>query len=110
MGQEVLICCFGFRRVALHDIRAGDLQGLFETQRQLVADHRGIVGASQISVLSRLPLGRGSGQPLLVIVSGRNRVNEAFGDLVGELIERATPDFVREATGYAIGRDSSRGP
>jgi prolyl-tRNA editing enzyme YbaK/EbsC (Cys-tRNA(Pro) deacylase) len=48
--------------------------------------------------------GRESGRPLLVIVSGTNRVNEpAFAALVGEPIERATPDFVRETTGYAIG-------
>jgi prolyl-tRNA editing enzyme YbaK/EbsC (Cys-tRNA(Pro) deacylase) len=48
--------------------------------------------------------GRESGRPLLVIVSGTNRVNEpAFAALVGEPIERATPDFARETTGYAIG-------
>jgi prolyl-tRNA editing enzyme YbaK/EbsC (Cys-tRNA(Pro) deacylase) len=48
--------------------------------------------------------GRESGRPLLIIVSGTNRVNEpAFAALVGEPIERATPDFVRETTGYAIG-------
>jgi prolyl-tRNA editing enzyme YbaK/EbsC (Cys-tRNA(Pro) deacylase) len=45
-----------------------------------------------------------SGKPLLVIMSGTNRVNEpVFAALVGEPIERATPDFVRKATGYAIG-------
>ena len=48
--------------------------------------------------------GRESGRPLLVIVSGTNRVNEpGFAALVGEPIERAAPDFVRETTGYAIG-------
>jgi prolyl-tRNA editing enzyme YbaK/EbsC (Cys-tRNA(Pro) deacylase) len=48
--------------------------------------------------------GRESGRPLLVIVSGTNRVNEpAFAALVGEPVERATPEFVRETTGYAIG-------
>jgi len=48
--------------------------------------------------------GRESGRPLLIIVSGTNRVNEpAFAALVGEPIERAKPDFVRETTGYAIG-------
>jgi len=44
--------------------------------------------------------GRESGRPLLV----NGRVNEpAFAALVGEPIERATSDFVRETTGYAIG-------
>jgi prolyl-tRNA editing enzyme YbaK/EbsC (Cys-tRNA(Pro) deacylase) len=45
-----------------------------------------------------------SGKPLLVIMSGANRVNEpVFAALAGEPIERATPDFVRNTTGYAIG-------
>lgn len=45
-----------------------------------------------------------SGTPVLVIASGANRVNEkAVGALIGEKIERADPDFVREKTGFAIG-------
>jgi len=45
-----------------------------------------------------------SGRPVLVIASGVNRVDEkAVGGLIGEKIERADPDFVRESTGYAIG-------
>ena len=48
--------------------------------------------------------GKESGQPVLVIASGVNRVDEkAVGRLIGEKIERADPDFVREKTGYAIG-------
>ena len=47
---------------------------------------------------------RDSGTPVLVIASGANRVNEkAVGALIGEKIERADPDFVREKTGFAIG-------
>lgn len=47
---------------------------------------------------------RESGTPVLVIASGANRVNEkAVGGLIGEKIERADPDFVREKTGFAIG-------
>jgi prolyl-tRNA editing enzyme YbaK/EbsC (Cys-tRNA(Pro) deacylase) len=45
-----------------------------------------------------------SGRPFLVIASGTNRVNEArMAGVVGEPIERATPTFVRDTTGYAIG-------
>jgi prolyl-tRNA editing enzyme YbaK/EbsC (Cys-tRNA(Pro) deacylase) len=45
-----------------------------------------------------------SGRPLLVIASGTNTVNVAvLAGVVGEPIERATPEFVRETTGYAIG-------
>jgi prolyl-tRNA editing enzyme YbaK/EbsC (Cys-tRNA(Pro) deacylase) len=41
---------------------------------------------------------------VLVVASGRNRVNEqAVADSLGEPIEKASPEFVREATGYAIG-------
>ena len=41
---------------------------------------------------------------VLVIASGVNRVSEArIAELLGEPIERATPDFVRERTGFAIG-------
>jgi prolyl-tRNA editing enzyme YbaK/EbsC (Cys-tRNA(Pro) deacylase) len=45
-----------------------------------------------------------SGKPVLVLASGPNRVNEkALATLAGEKIERATPEFVRESTGYVIG-------
>ncbi len=47
---------------------------------------------------------RESGRPVLVIASGANRVDEtAVGALLGERIGRAEPDFVRAATGFAIG-------
>ncbi|HSR48268.1 MAG TPA: YbaK/EbsC family protein [Anaerolineales bacterium] len=45
-----------------------------------------------------------TGKPILVITSGANRVDEAaFGQRIGDSIERAEPDFVRNATGFAIG-------
>jgi len=45
-----------------------------------------------------------SGDPILVIASGANRVDEArVAGIVGEPIERASAEFVRDATGYAIG-------
>lgn len=41
---------------------------------------------------------------VLVIASGANRVNETLlSQFVGEPIERATPEFVRERTGFVIG-------
>ena len=47
---------------------------------------------------------RESGRPVLVIASGANRVDEvAVGTLLGEKIGRADADFVRAATGFAIG-------
>jgi prolyl-tRNA editing enzyme YbaK/EbsC (Cys-tRNA(Pro) deacylase) len=48
--------------------------------------------------------GQDDGSPLLVIASGSNRVNEAMlGSMIGQQLELASPDFVRSASGYAIG-------
>jgi prolyl-tRNA editing enzyme YbaK/EbsC (Cys-tRNA(Pro) deacylase) len=43
-------------------------------------------------------------QPILMIASGPNRVNEKrLAELVGEPLDKADADFVREQTGFAIG-------
>jgi prolyl-tRNA editing enzyme YbaK/EbsC (Cys-tRNA(Pro) deacylase) len=45
-----------------------------------------------------------SGQPVMVIASGTNRIDERkVASLLGEKLKKADPDFVRAATGYAIG-------
>ncbi|MGA2504287.1 MAG: YbaK/EbsC family protein [Anaerolineales bacterium] len=45
-----------------------------------------------------------SGKPVLVLTSGANRVDEGLiGRYAGEPIGRADADFVRAATGFAIG-------
>jgi prolyl-tRNA editing enzyme YbaK/EbsC (Cys-tRNA(Pro) deacylase) len=45
-----------------------------------------------------------SGRAVLVIASGANRVDERrMSELIGEQIEKATPEFVRESTGFGIG-------
>jgi hypothetical protein len=50
-----------------------------------------------------------SGNPILVIASGVNRVNEqAVAALAGEPLHKASPDFVRQATGYAPPVSSGR--
>ncbi len=47
---------------------------------------------------------RDSGTPVLVIASGVNRIDEAaISALIGEQISMAGPEFVRAATGFAIG-------
>jgi prolyl-tRNA editing enzyme YbaK/EbsC (Cys-tRNA(Pro) deacylase) len=47
---------------------------------------------------------RGRGAPLLVLTSGANRVDEAtLAGVVGEPLDKADADFVREHTGFAIG-------
>jgi prolyl-tRNA editing enzyme YbaK/EbsC (Cys-tRNA(Pro) deacylase) len=45
-----------------------------------------------------------SKQPILILASGSNRVNEKkIGAIIAEPIEKANADFVREKTGFAIG-------
>ena len=45
-----------------------------------------------------------SGEPLLVLVSGADRVDEArLAEVAGEKVERADAGFVRSRTGFAIG-------
>ncbi len=48
--------------------------------------------------------GAQSGEPVLVIASGANRVNEArIAEILGEPIAKADADFVRAQTGFVIG-------
>ncbi|QLP97467.1 MAG: YbaK/EbsC family protein [Rhodoblastus sp.] len=48
--------------------------------------------------------GRETGKPYLLLISGKNRVDEAkAAATVGEALERPDAAFVREATGFAIG-------
>jgi prolyl-tRNA editing enzyme YbaK/EbsC (Cys-tRNA(Pro) deacylase) len=48
--------------------------------------------------------GKESGKPILLLVSGANRVKEnAVAREIGEKIVRPDADFVRETTGFAIG-------
>ena len=59
------------------------------------------VGAIVKSLIFR---GKDSHKPILILVSGSNRVDEArVSTLLNEQIQRAEPDFVREQTGFAIG-------
>ena len=47
---------------------------------------------------------RETGRPVLIVASGANRVDEKkVAAVIGERIQRADADFVREATGFAIG-------
>jgi prolyl-tRNA editing enzyme YbaK/EbsC (Cys-tRNA(Pro) deacylase) len=55
-------------------------------------------------VKSLLFRGGTSGRAVLVAASGSHRVDEqAVAAVVGEAIGRASPDFVRERTGFSIG-------
>jgi prolyl-tRNA editing enzyme YbaK/EbsC (Cys-tRNA(Pro) deacylase) len=59
------------------------------------------VGQIVKSLVFRTKLTR---KAILILASGSNRVDEKLVEnLIGEPIERADPDFVREQTGFAIG-------
>jgi prolyl-tRNA editing enzyme YbaK/EbsC (Cys-tRNA(Pro) deacylase) len=48
--------------------------------------------------------GRDTNVPILVVASGRNRVDEKkLGRLMAEPVDKADADFVRRCTGFAIG-------
>jgi len=48
--------------------------------------------------------GKDTGQPILVVASGANRVHEKrLGRLIGEKIDKADAEFVRQQTGFPIG-------
>ena len=48
--------------------------------------------------------GKNSRRPILLLVSGRNRVDTAkVAAVIGEALDRPDADFVRAVTGYAIG-------
>jgi prolyl-tRNA editing enzyme YbaK/EbsC (Cys-tRNA(Pro) deacylase) len=69
---------------------------------QQAADALGVaVGCIAKSLVFR---GADSSRPVLVIAAGDRRVNEArLAEVLGEALARATPEFVREHTGFAIG-------
>ena len=48
--------------------------------------------------------GKQSGKPVLLLVSGSNRVDQAgVASVIGEALDRPDAAFVREVTGFAIG-------
>jgi prolyl-tRNA editing enzyme YbaK/EbsC (Cys-tRNA(Pro) deacylase) len=83
------------------DARVIELPVAARTSQQ-AADALGIaVGQIAKSLIFRAVPG---GRAVLVIAAGDRRVDEArISVLLGEAIERATPDFVREHSGFAIG-------
>lgn len=63
------------------------------------------IGCSVSQIVKSLIFqGKSSGQPILVVASGSNRVNEKrLKQIVGEKIRKPDAAFVREQTGFAIG-------
>jgi prolyl-tRNA editing enzyme YbaK/EbsC (Cys-tRNA(Pro) deacylase) len=80
------------------------VQELADTARS-AAEAAAAVGCTVGQIAKSLVFkGRQSGRAVLVVASGSNRVDLAkVQALLGEPLDRADPDFVREETGFAIG-------
>jgi len=77
----------------------------FEQPTRTSADAAAAIGCA-VSEIAKSIVFRGetSGQAVIVVASGDNRVSEAkVAAKVGEPLARADADFVRAATGYVIG-------
>jgi len=77
----------------------------FEQPTRTSAEAAAAIGCSVAEIAKSVVFrGRSSGQAVVVVASGDNRVSEAkVAARVGEPLGRADADFVRAATGYAIG-------
>jgi prolyl-tRNA editing enzyme YbaK/EbsC (Cys-tRNA(Pro) deacylase) len=77
----------------------------FPASTRTAADAAAAIGCEVAQIAKSLVFRTKAEQrPILVIASGVNRVNEKrLRELVGETIEKADAEFVRERTGFAIG-------
>ena len=77
----------------------------FPASTRTAADAAAAIGCEVAQIAKSLVFRtKAEKKPILVIASGVNRVNEKrLRDLVGETIEKADAEFVREQTGFAIG-------
>ncbi len=77
----------------------------FEAPTRTSAEAAAAIGCTVAEIAKSIVFrGAVSGQAIVVVASGDNRVSEAkVSACVGEPLARADPDFVRAATGYAIG-------
>jgi prolyl-tRNA editing enzyme YbaK/EbsC (Cys-tRNA(Pro) deacylase) len=77
----------------------------FDASTRTAADAAAAVGCGVAQIAKSLIFrATHSDRPVLVIASGSNRVDPAkVAALIGESVSRADADFVREATGFAIG-------
>lgn len=77
----------------------------FEQPTRTSAEAAEAIGCSIAEIAKSIVFkGKQSGQAVVVVASGDNRVCEKkISSLVGEKLGRADADFVRTATGYVIG-------
>ena len=83
---------------------AGEVVELPDSTRTAVEAAQAVGCRVEQIVKSLVFRGQDSGRPILIAVSGANRVRESkVKNYVGEAIAKADADWVRERTGYAIG-------
>ena len=76
----------------------------FDAGTRTAADAAAAIGCTVAEIAKSLIFKAADGRPVLVIASDVNRIDEKkVRDLLGQKIGRADADFVREATGFAIG-------
>ena len=76
----------------------------FDVGTRTAEDAARAIGCTVAEIAKSLVFRAESGRSVLVIASGVNRVDETMAAaIVGERIGRADADFVRAATGFAIG-------
>lgn len=76
----------------------------FAQTTRTAADAAAAVGCAVGQIAKSLIFRAAGGSPVLAITSGANRVDERkLAALVGEKVERADADWVRDVTGYAVG-------
>jgi prolyl-tRNA editing enzyme YbaK/EbsC (Cys-tRNA(Pro) deacylase) len=77
----------------------------FEESTRTAADAAAAIGCTVAQIAkSMIFRAAESGRPVLVITSGSARVDaNKVAKLLGENVKRASPEFVRDNTGYAIG-------
>ncbi len=77
----------------------------FEQTTRTSAEAAAAVGCEVAQIAKTIVFrGKTTGLAVVVVASGANRVNEKkIEAVVGESLGRADADFVREATGFAIG-------
>ena len=88
----------------LHGLGLSCMVVEFPDTTRSAAEAAEAIGCRVCQIAKSLVFQAVSGRPVLVIASGSNRVNEEkLAALVKEPVKRATPDFVREQTGFVIG-------
>lgn len=82
------------------DVKIHDFDEFTRTAQQ-AAD---VLGCSVSQIAKSLIFKSASGQPVLVVASGSNRVDESkIASLLDEKIGKADANFVKNTTGYTIG-------